>query len=267
MPADLMLLVTFALKIALTVSITVAASVLVERSGPFLGAMIASLPTAGGAAMIILALEHPPEFVAASAVGSLVSGVACAVYALMFAALARRHGLVLSLAIALAVWLAFAAVAQAVQWTIWSAIALNVVLFPATIFVGSRLRGASIAGAKLVLTTRDIAWRTAIVTAVVIAVTTLSHWIGSFASGMFAFFPVAMSSFLIILHSRVGAASASSFAAHVQAPLVGLGLSLCVVYWLAQPLGVWTAYVLALATGIAWNAGLWLLRRWQTSRA
>ena len=52
------------LKIVMTASIVVAASVVVERSGPFIGSLIASLPTAGGAAMIILALEHPPDFIA-----------------------------------------------------------------------------------------------------------------------------------------------------------------------------------------------------------
>jgi len=44
--------------------IVVAASLIVERSGPFIGSMIAALPTAGGAAFIILAMEHPPAFVA-----------------------------------------------------------------------------------------------------------------------------------------------------------------------------------------------------------
>ena len=45
------------LKIAMTASITVAASVVVERSGPFIGSLIAALPTAGGAALIILGDE------------------------------------------------------------------------------------------------------------------------------------------------------------------------------------------------------------------
>ncbi len=54
-----------ALKIAMTATIVVAASVVVERSGPFIGSLIAALPTAGGAAMIILAIEHPPSFIAA----------------------------------------------------------------------------------------------------------------------------------------------------------------------------------------------------------
>ena len=38
------------LKIVMTAGIVVAASVIVERSGPFIGALIAALPTAGGAA-------------------------------------------------------------------------------------------------------------------------------------------------------------------------------------------------------------------------
>ena len=71
-----------ALKIAMTASIVVAASIVVERSGPFIGSLIAALPTAGGAAMIILALEHLPEFIAASAVGSLIANAACALFAL-----------------------------------------------------------------------------------------------------------------------------------------------------------------------------------------
>ena len=55
----------------MTAAIVVVASVAVERSGPFIGALIAALPTAAGAAYIILALEHTPAFIAASAVGSL----------------------------------------------------------------------------------------------------------------------------------------------------------------------------------------------------
>jgi hypothetical protein len=38
----------------MTASIVVAASVVVERSGPFIGSLIAALPTAGGPAIIIL---------------------------------------------------------------------------------------------------------------------------------------------------------------------------------------------------------------------
>ena len=82
---------------AMTAAIVVIASVAVERSGPFIGALIAALPTAAGAAYIILAMEHPPSFIAASAIGSLATNAAVSVFALSYAILAQRHGLLLSL--------------------------------------------------------------------------------------------------------------------------------------------------------------------------
>src|SRR5580765_2394730 len=96
-----MFLIGLLLKIAMTATIVVAASLVVERSGPFIGSLIASLPTAGGAAMIILAIEHPPGFIAQSAVGSVVSNAVCAIFALTYAALAQRRSLRVSLSGAL----------------------------------------------------------------------------------------------------------------------------------------------------------------------
>ena len=85
---------------AMTATIVVVASVAVERSGPFIGALIAALPTAAGAAYILLAIEHPPAFIAASAVGSLAANAAVAVFALTYAVLAQRHGVLPSIAVA-----------------------------------------------------------------------------------------------------------------------------------------------------------------------
>jgi hypothetical protein len=53
-------------------------------------------------------------------------------------------------------------------------------------------------------------------------------------------------------------------AAHVQAPLVGLGLSLLAVHLLAGPIGVWWSYAVGLSIGIGWNALLWQLRQYRT---
>ena len=66
MSPDLLFWFALALKMAMTAAIVVIVSVAVERSGPFIGALIAALPSAAGAAYIILAIEHPPSFIAAS---------------------------------------------------------------------------------------------------------------------------------------------------------------------------------------------------------
>src|SRR6185437_7959141 len=250
------------LKIVMTAGIVVAASVVVERSGPFIGALIAALPTAGGAALIILAWEHPPRFIADSAVGSLVANAACALFALAYAALAQRRSLAVSLGGALMVWLAAVFLARLFDWSASGAAALNALVYPVAIWAGARFR---IEGAvkRVKLSGTDLAWRAGLVTLCVIAVTVASSSIGSYFSGVFAFFPVAMSSFFIILHSRIGGSVAASVAAHVQAPLIGLGLGLLAVHYLAEPAGVWWSYLIGLAIGIGWNALLWLVRKWR----
>ena len=249
-----------ALKIAMTAGIVVAASVIVERSGPFIGALIAALPTAGGAALIILAVEHPPEFITNGMVGSLLANAACAVFALTYATLAQKRSLALSLGFALLVWFMGVSVARFYAWTVSTAVALNIVVYPLTIWAGRHFRSEG-AKSKVRMTGRDLAWRAAVVTVVVILVTAASHSIGSVASGIFAFFPVAMSSFFIILHSRLGGPAAASVAAHVQLPLIGLSLGFIAVHYLAVPLGVWWAYLIGLGIGVAWNALLWVVRQ------
>jgi hypothetical protein len=76
-----------------------------------------------------------------------------------------------------------------------------------------------------------------------------------------------MGSFFIILHPRIGGPAAASVAAHVQAPLIGLGLSLLAVHLLAEVLGVWWSYAAGLSVGIAWNALLWLARNRRQRRS
>jgi len=255
-----------ALKIAMTASIVVAASVVVERSGPFVGSLIASLPAAGGATMIILALEHTPEFIAASAVGSLIANAACALFALTYAALAQKNSLRLSLSGAFLAWLAAVFALRLVDWNAAGAAILNAVVYPLAILAARRYR---VEGSvkRVEVTGLDLAWRAGLVTFCVILVTAASSSIGSYFSGVFAFLPVAMGSFFIILHPRIGGPAAASVAAHVLTPLIGLGLGLLAVHLLAVPIGVWWSYAIGLGIGLGWNALLWSVRDWRTHRS
>jgi uncharacterized membrane protein (GlpM family) len=248
------------LKIAMTAGIVVAASLIVERSGPFVGSMVAALPTAGGAALIILAMEHPPDFIAQSAIGSVVSNPIVAVFALTYAVLAQRRSLFVSLGVAFIVWFCCAALSRLVDWTLPMALLLSAVVFPLTILAGHRFRAESAAKIKVAFTARDLVWRAAVVTLSVVIVTAASSTIGSYFSGIFVFFPVAMGSYFVILHPRIGGPATASVAAHVQAPLVGLGLGLIAVHYLAETVGVWWSYAIGLAIAIAWNTGLWAWR-------
>lgn len=253
-------LAEIAFKMLLTAGIVVTASVVVERSGPFVGALIAALPTAAGAAYIILALEHPPSFVAVSAIGSIASNAMTGLFALTFAALAQRHGLAASLGGAFLVWFAGNALLRPVEWTPLTSLALNAGVFTFTVLAGRKFRIES-ASPSVKASRADLAWRAIVVASCVAIVTTLSHQIGSFASGVFAVFPIAMASFFAILFPRVGGPVAASVAAHVQAPLIGLSLGFLAVHFLAETAGVWWSYGAGLLTGIFWNALVWALRK------
>jgi hypothetical protein len=257
MTPDLMFWYELALKMALTATIVVIASVAVERSGPFIGALIAALPTAAGAAYIILAIEHPPDFIAASAVGSLAAGAAVSVFALVYAVLAQRRGLIMSIGLATLVWFAAVATLRLVDWTAMNAALLNVVVFAITIPASARYRGTTVPREAIKRTRFDIPLRAATAALVVVIVTTASHRIGSFISGMFAVFPIVMGSFVVILHPRLGGPAAASVLAHAQVPLVGLGAGFLALSFLAQPIGVWWAYAVVLAICVGWNGLLW----------
>ena len=258
-PADFFW-VSFLLKAALTATIIVSASLIVERGGPFLGAMIASLPTSVGAAYIILALEHTPEFIAGSAVGSLAGNAAGATFAAVYALLARYRSLVFSLGIALLTWFVMALLLRFVDWNIWSALILNVIVVSITITVTARARTASVTKPYGNSQPYDIPVRAFLVSLFVILVTTVSHSIGAFASGVFAVFPMAMSSFIVILHNRIGGKATSNVIAHAQVPMLGFILVFVIIHFWAPLLGVWVALGLSLLGSLAWNAILWVRR-------
>ena len=126
----------------------------------------------------------------------------------------------------------------------------------------SRVAGRSRGAARKTETHRlnHIPLRALTAAVVVAVVTTASHEIGSFVSGMFSVFPIVMGSFAVIMHPRIGGPAAASMFAHAQVPLVGLALGFLAVHYLAQPFGSWWALLVGLAICVAWNAMLWIVK-------
>jgi uncharacterized membrane protein (GlpM family) len=259
MSPDLTFWLELVFKMAMTAAVVVFISIVVERSGPFIGAMIAALPTAAGAAYVILAIEHPPAFISDSAVGSMAIGAAVAIFAAVYAVLAQHHGLVPSLGLSLLAWFACAFLLQLFDWTPLSALALNAAVYAVTVPLSWRYRSS--APRKFLRTRYDIPLRALAAAAVVVIVTTASNSIGSFASGMFAVFPIVFCSSIVILHPRVGGKATASIMAHAQVALIGLTLAFMAVHYLAEPLGSWQALAVGLGVSVAWSGMLLLVRR------
>ncbi|MGA2817565.1 MAG: hypothetical protein ABSE67_14935 [Xanthobacteraceae bacterium] len=266
MSPDLLFWYGLALKMVLTATVVVITSLAVERSGPFVGALIGALPTAAGAAYTILTFEHPPSFIAASAIGSVAINAAVAIFAATYAMLAQRHGLLVSLGAATMLWFALAAALRMVDWTPLSAVAINAAVYAITIPLSWRYRTGG-GPVKFVRTWFDIPLRALTVAIVVAVVTAASSSIGSFASGMFALFPIILGSSIVIMHPRIGGKATASMLAHAQLPLIGLGLGFLAVHYLVAPIGVWPALGAGLAVCLAWSGLLLMIQMRQQRRS
>lgn len=253
-------------KAVLTATIIVTASLVVERGGPFLGAMIASLPTSVGSAYIVMAFEHTPQFISNSALGSFAGNPAGIAYCATYALLARRHSLLVSLGGAIMVWLISIGLIQHFKFDFRTALAINLLVTAICVPLTGAARRASFEKAEAAPRAYDIPLRAAAVAAFVVIVTTASHSIGDFASGLFAVFPMAMSSFIVILHPRIGGPATSNVVAHVQVPMMALIPTFASVHLLATVIGVWWSLLIALLCSVLWNALLWLWRAHLSAR-
>ena len=87
----------------------VTASVIAERSGPVIGALVATLPISAGPSYLFLARDHDAAFIAEGAMASLPINAATIFLVLTYVVLAQRRSVAVSCAGAVAVWLVLAA--------------------------------------------------------------------------------------------------------------------------------------------------------------
>ena len=259
MPADLAFWLALALKMAVTAGFVVAASMVAERAGPAVGAMIATLPIAAAPAYVFLALDHDAAFIARSALGSLSANAVTGIFALSYVLLAQRQGFIVSLATALAVWFALAFALSAVPWTLTGVVAFNVVVFAVCIPLAMRYCHAPMPPVKR--RWFDMPFRAVMVACLVAVVVGTSARVGPAVTGLLAVFPIVLTSLVLIFQPRVGGPATAALIANTIWGLAGFSTAVLVVALAAVPLGTWVAYVLSIATSVTWNFSVWAIRR------
>jgi hypothetical protein len=250
-----------AMKLGASALIVVAASILVERSGPFIGAMVATLPISAGPAYVVLALEHGPDFIARSSLASLSVNAATILFLSLYAMLARHHGLLASLGVCLALWIACALVIIWVDPPLVGVLGMNVGAF-AIGFVA--LRGLAQAGTvarKPKPRWWDLPSRALSVMGIVVLVLVVGHLFGPRAAGVAALMPIVLTSLALILHPRIGGEATSLVFAHALPGMVGFAFSLLVLHASVLAVGSALALLLALGTCLVWNGMLIAVRR------
>ena len=112
-----------------------------ERAGPLVGGLVATLPIGAGPVYVFLALDHDAQFIAQSAINSLAINMVNVIFALIYALLAQKRSLAVSLSVALLVWIALALGHARVHWTLLSPrLAMNVVVLALCLVLARPLR-------------------------------------------------------------------------------------------------------------------------------
>lgn len=247
-------------RMGLVALFVVTVAVLAERLGPFMGAMVASLPLYTGPVYVLLALEHDTTYLAAASIGSLAICGATPVFALAYCLMARTHGAITSIATALAAWAACAVIVQTNQWSM-----IEALLFVTPIYIASVVlaRGFTrgIAVRRAARSWLDLPLRAVLVALVAGCVITISQYVPPQLTGVLSVFPIIMSSLAVVLHGRIGGPATAALFAHTLGGLVGMVLAFVVVHLTIERLGAAVSLAAGLAVTIAWNLTLVLVQR------
>jgi hypothetical protein len=253
-------LLTLGLRMVITAAFVVTASIITEKSGPVIGALIATLPISAGPSYVFLALDHDAAFIAEGALASLPINAATIFLGLTYVVLAQRRSAIVSCLSAVAVWIALASIIRSVHWTLAGGLIVNAIAYAICVPLLARYRHVRMPPVRR--RWYDIPLRAALVATLVACVVTLSGWVGPKVSGIIALFPAVFTSMMLILHPRIGGPATAAVLANSAWGLIGLGLAIAVLHVTALQFGSAIGLSLALATCITWNLALsWNGRR------
>jgi hypothetical protein len=255
MPPELTFIVLLGVRMAVAAAFVVSASVITERAGPVVGALVATLPISAGPAYVFLALDHDAAFIAQGALASLPINAATVFLGLVYVLLAQRQNVLVSCSVAVATWFVLAAITGTLHLSLAGGLVANALAFAICVPVLQRFRHV-----RMPLITRrwyDIPLRASMVATLVATVVTLSGWVGPAISGILALFPVVFTSLMLILHPRIGGPATAAVIANSAWGLMGFGLAIAALHVAALQFGSAIGLSLALAVCVGWNLTLW----------
>jgi len=259
MPPEIFFALTIAFKMAIGASVVIAATVAAERAGPLIGALIATLPVSAGPSYFFLAFEQDAPFFSQSALGSLLLNAATAIYATTYVLLSQRRPFFVCVPAAIAMWLgSFFLFSHFIRNGL-AAAGLNIVVFSTCIYLVRNYRNVCMP--KIRLRWYDFAFRAGLVGTLIGVILLLNTVMGPIFTGALAAFPIVFTSMMLILHHRYGGPACAAVMANGITGLIGFGIAAYVLHISVIPLGVPLALSIALCITVAWNLGVFALRR------
>src|SRR6201999_1762678 len=254
MSPELSYLLILAFRMLVAAAFVVSASFITERSGPVIGALVATLPISAGPSYAFLSLGHYSGFIAQVAWSSLPINAATIFLGLTYTLLAQRNSLLISYGAAALVWIIIAGIVGTTHWSLLGGLLINAVAFAICTPLMHRYRHAKMP--PIARRWYDVPLRASLVATLVATVVTLSGRVGPDISGILALFPAVFSSMILVLHPRIGGPATAAVLANSAWGLMGFGLAIAVLHVGALHLGSAAGLCLGLATCLIWNLGL-----------
>ena len=251
---------SLAVKLAATAALVVFATLIAEKVGAFIGAMIAALPLSAGPAYLFISMEHETAFVAQSALTGLGINAMISPFLVVSAMLIHRFGIWVGLGVGFVFWASGSlAILHADLPFFFAAIVLNLAAFPVSLYLSHPYldvrRTRATKGGLL-----GVALRTTAVVAVAAAVIITGRWIGPEMAGFVAVIPIVWLSMSAVLYARVGRHTTASVLANGVGGMFGFCLALTALHLMAVQSGETAALLVALFICVCWNLGLTIAR-------
>jgi hypothetical protein len=251
-----------ALKLVLTPALIAVATLVGRRFGPSISGWLVGLPFTSGPVSFFLALEQGRTFAAAAAAGSIAGVAASAVFAVAYAAMARRFGWPPSLAVA--------SVAFAVAVIVLQAMPLGSDLPLPLLALYAGGVAAAIVGIRLIAVPGaleeapepprwDLPVRMVVATGVVIVITSAAPILGPQQSGLLTTYPVYASVLAVFAHAQRGGAAAAHVVRGLCYGIIAFATFFLAIGALVDRLGILSAFAAA-ATGALLVQALTLTR-------
>ncbi len=249
---DLLLLL---LKAGLAASVVVAATMAAERSGPFWGALITSLPVSIGPIYVVMAIDAPAQFISHGLLSSLATNVSTICFLVAAALAATRVGLAGTVMLAILTWMAATALIHQIAWSALYASLLNVA---ALVIALAILRFWVRTGTAAPAPRRwfDLPLRALLVGSLTVIVAMTSEALGPKYSGILAITPIVFISTTIVLLKRLGGPATAATLSRAVVPIGGFGLALLVAHLATARLGSPVGLSLGLAASLSYSGCL-----------
>lgn len=244
-----------ALRMGLVALFVVVVALVAERLGPFLGAMVASLPLYTGPVYLMLALEKDAAYLEAATVASVAICGANPVLVMIYAILAKRQSLAVALGSGLVCWGLCAIYVQSQSWSLGAALLFVTPIYLVSLVLAQNFtRGIAIRRAERRWS--DLVIRAVLVALLTGAVMVASRHVPAEVTGVLSVLPALTSSLVLVMHPRVGGPATAALLAHTLGGLVGMVVAFAIVHLAIPEIGVWPALAVGLAITIGWNMAL-----------